>query len=95
MMNEHSRITTIDVARAMGVEMQPPTAWAVGLITQRAYTHEMGELPPKGNRRKTRGQGTHCFALYPPTWRKRIEKIILEKLPEDERTPAQGRLFDD
>jgi hypothetical protein len=32
--------------------------------------------PPKGNRPKTNAPGTHCFALYPQSWKSRIEAVI-------------------
>lgn len=71
------KITTMQVFFALGISPEPKLAWAVGSIVQRMYADKYGEQPPKENRPKTSGSGTHCFAVYPPTWFKRIEGVIL------------------
>lgn len=70
------RITVLQVAAAMGLTLSNEQAWAVGNRMQNAYRLEFGEQPPKDNRPKTSGHGSHCFALYPATWRERIEGEI-------------------
>ncbi len=71
-----SRITIIQVAEAMGVELDRATAWSVGSEMAALYVEEFAEQPPKELRPKTSGAGTHCFAVYPSTWEKRIRAAI-------------------
>ena len=74
------RITVPQVAKAMGVVLESRVAWAVGSEMASQYQQAFGEQPPKENRPKTSGSGSHCFALYPPTWEERIRGAIEEHL---------------
>lgn len=70
-------ITVVQVMREMGVTIDKRVTWAVGAALQREYAAETGHQPPKDNRRKTNsGGGSHCFAIYPPAWRPRIEEAV-------------------
>lgn len=69
-------ITVLQVAAAMGLSLSNEQAWSVGNRMQNLYRLEHGEQPPKDNRPKTSGHGTHCFALYPSGWRGKIEAEI-------------------
>lgn len=71
-----SRITVPQVARLMGVVLDNRTAWAVGSEMASVYLQEFGENPPKDNRPKTNGGGSHCFALYPAKWEGKIRDVI-------------------
>lgn len=70
-------ITIIDVAKAMGVELTNEQAWGIGAAVRDAYREQHGELPPKHLRPKTKGVGSHCFAIYPESWVHRIRAAIL------------------
>jgi hypothetical protein len=85
-----SRITIIQVARAMGVELDNSTAWAIGAEMAQQYVDEFAEQPPKELRPKTCGAGSHCFAVYPSTWEERIRNSIAERV---EIAAAQKGLF--
>ena len=71
-------ITVPQVFRSKGVNPTNEESWAVGTRIATMYADEYGEQPPKDNRPKTNGQGSHCFALYPPSWFKRIAAVIDE-----------------
>lgn len=83
-------ITVIDVCRAMGVEPEKSMTWAVGSALQRRYEEIFERQPPKELRPKTNGGGSHCFAVYPETWRITIESLIKAHNPDPGR---QGDLF--
>ena len=74
--NPSNRITTKQVIKAMGLHPTHNQSTAIGLRAQAEYAKEFHEQPPKDNRPKTYGKGVHCFALYPETWRGKIEVHI-------------------
>ena len=76
MSDARASLTVIEVAKAMGLELSANEAWAVGSAVRRIYEARHGELPPKALRPKTSGSGTHCFAVYPESWRGEIEGVI-------------------
>jgi hypothetical protein len=86
------RISVPQVFRAMGITPTNEQSWAVGTRVATMYADEFGEQPPKDNRRKTSGAGSHCFALYPPSW-ETIIRAEIKKLVDFER--AQTSLFPD
>lgn len=69
-------ITVIDVARSMGVELDKSAAWSVGAAVRSLYETEYGRSPAKELRTKTNGGGSHCFAVYPQSYRSTIERAI-------------------
>jgi hypothetical protein len=72
----HGWVTVHDVAKDMGVELDDVTAWSVGAQVAAAWGWQSGTPPLKDLRTKKKGAGSHCFALYPPAFRKRMELII-------------------
>lgn len=72
----HEWLTIHDVARRIGMELDNETAWSVGNRVMKAWLWQTGTLPLKDLRTKKCGIGVHCFALYPPTFRPRIELIL-------------------
>jgi hypothetical protein len=74
--DEKHSITVIQVFELMGVLPTKEKTWAVGNRMQHIYALEHGTQPPKDNRPKTSGGGSHCFALYP----KRYLPIIKEEI---------------
>lgn len=84
------RITVPQVAHAMGVELSNRVSWSVGAEVAAMYVEQFGEQPPKDNRPKTKGSGSHCFALYPSTWEHIIRKAIGQHV---EAAKQQGSLF--
>lgn len=86
----HHEITVPQVFIALGVEPRKDWTWAVGKRCEQAYAAEMGQQPPKDNRPKTNGPGSHCFALYPRGWYDRIAKMVHELAAEQGR---QNPLF--
>lgn len=89
-MTMQHRITVPQVAHAMGVELSNKAAWSVGAEMAARYFEEFGEQPPKDNRPKTKGSGSHCFALYPATWEPLIRRAIGAHV---EAAKQQGSLF--
>lgn len=77
------RITIMQVFSLLGHTPTNEQAWTVGNRMQREYAQEFGEQPPKDNRPKTTGAGSHCFALYPATWRERIASEIRRVMRAD------------
>lgn len=71
-------ITVVDVFRELEIEPKKRMTWRVGFVMQEKYREEFGEEPPKANRPKTKGTGSHCFAIYPRSYRPRIIKAIRE-----------------
>ena len=85
-------ITIIQVAKSIGVELDNATAWSIGSEMASAYANEFGEQPPKELRPKTSGGGTHCFAVYPTSWKSKIISAInLRQII----TKSQRNLFDE
>lgn len=89
-MARDTRITVPQVFAAMGITPTNEQSWSVGNRMQNLYKLEHDEQPPKDNRPKSSGHGSHCFALYPAEWRPKIEAEI-RKLVAAER--SQGDLF--
>ena len=85
-----SRITVMQVFASLGLTPTNNQSWAVGLRVQAEYSKEFLEQPPKDNRPKTDGKGSHCFALDPRTWQPRIEAHI-QAVMQDDRN--QGDMF--
>jgi hypothetical protein len=71
-------ITIPDVVRGMKIEPTRRLDWSVGNRMQFIFRRRFGYQPPKVNREKTGGGGSHCFAIYPPEWRKEIEAVVRE-----------------
>jgi hypothetical protein len=87
-------ITVSEVFKSLGIDPDPRTAWAVGQRIQAMFRDRNGRQPPKENRPKTRGPGTHCMAIYSGHWRRRIESVIREEAAAElKRAAAQARLF--
>jgi hypothetical protein len=65
-----------DVARERGIELSNEQAWAWGSGMRGVWLWEVGTPPLKELRSKRDGTGSHCFALYPPSWRPRMERWL-------------------
>ena len=76
-MNKSDWVTIIDVAKALNVDLSSREAWEVGAAVRDAYEVACGHPPLKILRRKTNGGGSHCFAIYPISFRPHIERAIL------------------
>jgi hypothetical protein len=83
-------ITLHDVAGDLGIVLSNTQAWTVGADIRNRYQRVTGLVPPKDNRTKKAGIGSHCFALYPPAWRAEIVAAIRSADPE---TSPQEDLF--
>jgi hypothetical protein len=83
-------ITVVSVCRDLNIEPTPELTWRVGAIVRDMYLKQYGCLPDKDLRNKTNGQGTHCFAIYPESWREKIAEVIRHHQTEKQR---QGELF--
>lgn len=68
--------TVIDIMRAMGVVPEKHLSWAVGRAVGALYRAEFGRKPDIESRTKTNGGGTHPFAVYPASWKRRIRQVI-------------------
>lgn len=82
-----SGITVIDVFRSMGREPTPKHTWAVGTRVRLAYEEATGNPPEKLLRQKTYSGGSHCFAVYPESWRKTIMSFIESIETDDQSQP--------
>ena len=89
-MSKDEPITVVDVFRELGFEPLPEDTWAVGSAMQKRYAEIVGKQPDKELRTKTGGGGSHCFAIYPSSWRPEIERLV--KLFASQRA-RQGELF--
>jgi hypothetical protein len=74
--NFRTYITVVDVFTDLGFEPIPDDTWAVGAAVRELYKSAMGQSPMLELRKKTNGPGSHCFAVYPPHWRPKIEEIV-------------------
>ena len=81
-------ITVPQVFKAMGVEPTNAQAWSAGARVATMYAEKHGQQPPKENRQKTSGSGSHCFAVYPRSWQARIKKVIAELVEFDRKQTA-------
>lgn len=70
-------VTIIDVAKDLDVDLSSREAWEVGAAVRDAYEAAFGKPPIKVLRPKTNGQGSHCFAIYPHSFRHQVERAIL------------------
>jgi len=84
-MNKDFSITVIQVFDALGVKPQREQSWSVGGRVAAMYRSEMGHEPPKENRPKTDGKGSHCFAIYPLSWFERIALVVRTVCDVDKR----------
>ena len=71
--------TVIDVIRSMKIEPTRELTLAVGNSASKTYLDKFGVLPDKELRRKTKGSGTHCIAVYPTEFRATVRKIVKTK----------------
>ena len=69
-------ITVIDVFRDLDLEPIPEDTWAAGNAARDLSEATTGHLPPKALRPKTNESGSHCFAVYPESWREKLEEIV-------------------
>jgi len=84
-------ITVVAVVKAMGIEPTPDLTWSVGAIVREMWRAEHGgELPRKELVAKTNGAGSHCHAVYPKHWKKRISDVVKTHVTSVAR---QGSLF--
>jgi hypothetical protein len=71
-----SYISLHDVEDRERIKLTVNDAWAAGAQIQRMFTDIFGALPLKVNRPKRYGPGSHCFAVYPPSWYERIALVV-------------------
>lgn len=69
-------IAVRDVFRDLGYEPIPSHTWSAGAAVAELWQHMTGTRPRLERRPKTNGEGSHALAVYPETWRERIEKIV-------------------
>jgi hypothetical protein len=81
--------TIHNVAEAMGLVLSNEQAWEIGARLATRYGAVEREAPRKELRGKKNGGGSHCFAVYPPSWRPHLEAEIRAVEAEAAR---QGRL---
>jgi hypothetical protein len=97
-MTNGNKTTVPDRIRALGLEQGTARgnelAWRSGAAVREEWLEAVGEYPPKGNRPKTSGHGSHCFALYPVAWIERIDATVCRIAAElDAEDAAQLALF--
>jgi len=69
-------ISIHSVSRDLQVELSNEQAWEVGKQMAAAWVRIMKRPPVKDLRTKKAGAGSHCFALYPPSWQPMFEAAI-------------------
>ena len=67
-------------------------AWAAGNLCRHRWEELTGEQPAKELRKKTLGGGSHCFAVYPESFRPEMKRLIESLQAADD---DQLNLFDD
>jgi hypothetical protein len=77
------------VAADLQVELSNEEAWHIGKAVAAKWAEVMHRQPVKDLRRKKMGLGSHCFALYPPSWQPVFERAIRAITA---RAARQGRL---
>ena len=75
-MNTKDMITVMQVFDAMNIKPDRRLSWSVGSIVANKFRDIHGHQPPKDNRPKTSGGGSHCFALYHRDWIPYITDVI-------------------
>lgn len=79
------RITVIDIMKELGVEITNDLSWSVGADVRALWEESNGREPDKELRTKTSGAGSHCFAVYPASFRPEIERVIKAHKAEEAR----------
>ena len=69
-------ITVVDVFRELNAPTDKRLTWRAGALVREAYRQRTGNDPVLKNRPKTSGHGTHAFAVYPVTFKRRITEIV-------------------
>jgi hypothetical protein len=74
-------ITVPQVVREMGIEPDNQLCWSIGNEMRDLFQmRNNGALPTKELRDKTNEGGSHCFAIYPESYRPDIEKRVRRQL---------------
>ena len=80
--------------KVLGIEATNEFSWIVGALVRDRYETIVGEKPMKALRVKTRGAGSHCFAVYPPEFLDEADKIISgTAIKMQQERDRQGNLF--
>ena len=69
-------ICVIDVFREFGVPVEKTLTWRAGAMVRKRFVKVYGVVPALMNRPKTSGAGSHAFAVYPPSFKREIVKIV-------------------
>lgn len=56
------------------------TNWELGAQLREAYKRKYGALPAKQLREKASGAGSHCFAVYPASFKGEAREIVAEHM---------------
>jgi hypothetical protein len=79
-------ITVVDVIRELKLHPSNELCWEAGAKVREFYISRYNKLPEKALRTKTSGPGSHMFAVYPPSMRNDIIRIIRECVSETEHS---------
>jgi hypothetical protein len=83
-------ITVAQVVRSLRVPDPDAVAWAVGRVAARVWREREGRSPMVALVPKTSGHGTHHMAVYPPTFRPMLVRLV--RLATSERSqPAKAQ----
>jgi hypothetical protein len=69
-------ITVAQVVRTMRCADPDMVAWAVGRVAARVWREREGRAPMVALVPKTSGIGTHHMAVYPPSFRPMLQRLI-------------------
>lgn len=69
-------VTVGALVRSMGVERECEVAWAVGRVAARIWREQNTGAPPVALVRKSGGGGSHHMAVYPPSFRPTLVRLV-------------------
>jgi hypothetical protein len=69
-------ITVAQVVRSMRCADPDAVAWSVGRVAARVWREREGRPPQVALVPKTSGHGTHHMAVYPPSFRPMLQRLV-------------------
>jgi len=70
------RCTVMDRIKYKQLQATDNQSWTIGSMVRDEWVRQFATLPDKELRGKTKGAGSHCFAVYPESFVPVIDEII-------------------
>jgi len=80
--------TLLDLLDEMNIEPHNELTWTLGAALRERFRELHDRLPEKELRTKRSGLGSHCFAVYPISFKPEAQKIVTAH--ETESKKQQG-----